>query len=724
VTSLTAGRREAATGKQAWLDRLLAAVPLLTIFIWFCLIYAWQAWVLVTPFIFTDELELTQLARSIAETGEPARRGEANWSGSIAAWLMAPAWLIDDAQSAYDTAKFIGVVVMTAAAFPAYGLARMVVSRWPALFAAVATIAIPAFMYSALLLEEPYAYFVSTLALYLIARALVKRTPAAVVAALAVCAIAPFVRVQLAVLPVVFAFAALGLAWRSAPARRWRRSWSTWDWVGTVALTVGLLVVLNEALSHLSFSWLVATRHYKERMLEYGLWAGGAFAIGLGILPVLAGLASLARPRGEESSPARRAFVAVFVSALVAFGFYTAVKAAYLSTVFATRVAERNLVYLAPLFFVATAIWLERPRLRVAALAAATAATGVLLAVTPIQLDYPYFEAPGFSILAEANRDFELPQRTLETLLLVALGVSALLLLVPRLLARRPAGLTAFTTGVALLVLAWNITGQQAASAGSRSNADQFLASFPDPPDWLDQTTNGRSTLFLGQRVYDANGIWMLEFWNRSLRYVWSLDGTAPGPGRTNTPNVASVKGDLQQQLGDIGYVLADTGIEVAGSVAARQGSWTLYETEYPVRLSKSVEGIYADGWMGEHASYTQYSTRLGKPGFAVLTVSRRGWGGTNVPGRVRVTAGDLVLGAGLDPHIRKVSATRSCTIESQKTCAFVLPVPAPPFRVEVAITPTFVPADLDPRSSDRRELGAVVGFGFSEQRPSRLVSP
>ena len=22
-----------------------------------------------------------------------------------------------------------------------------------------------------------------------------------------------------------------------------------------------------------------------------------------------------------------------------------------------------------------------------------------------------------------------------------------------------------------------------------------------------------------------------MEFWNRSLTYVWSLDGTAPGPG-------------------------------------------------------------------------------------------------------------------------------------------------------------------------------------------------
>ena len=37
-----------------------------------CCLFLWQAWRRETPTIFTDELELTQLSRSIAETGEPA----------------------------------------------------------------------------------------------------------------------------------------------------------------------------------------------------------------------------------------------------------------------------------------------------------------------------------------------------------------------------------------------------------------------------------------------------------------------------------------------------------------------------------------------------------------------------------------------------------------------------------------------------------------------------
>ena len=36
-------------------------------------------------------------------------------------------------------------------------------------------------------------------------------------------------------------------------------------------------------------------------MIDYGLWAVGALAIGLGLVPLIAGLASLVRPKGEAA---------------------------------------------------------------------------------------------------------------------------------------------------------------------------------------------------------------------------------------------------------------------------------------------------------------------------------------------------------------------------------------------------------------------------------------
>ena len=49
-----------------------------------------------------------------------------------------------------------------------------------------------------------------------------------------------------------------------------------------------------------------------------------------------------------------------------------------------------------------------------------------------------------------------------------------------------------------------------------------------------------RPTLYLGQGVADQNPEWMLEFWNRSITTVSSLDGTIGGPGPSGGPNIAA----------------------------------------------------------------------------------------------------------------------------------------------------------------------------------------
>ena len=76
-------------------DRVLAAVPLLSIFLWLSIVYAIEAWQHGTPWLFGDELELTQLSRAIADTGHAARRGEPHSFNTLWTYLMAPAWMID-----------------------------------------------------------------------------------------------------------------------------------------------------------------------------------------------------------------------------------------------------------------------------------------------------------------------------------------------------------------------------------------------------------------------------------------------------------------------------------------------------------------------------------------------------------------------------------------------------------------------------------------------------
>jgi hypothetical protein len=125
------GRQAGGQPRPDFLARFLSAVPLLVLYFALAALYAWQASRKVAPTLFTDELELTQLARAIAHTGEPARRGVPYDSlASLVAYVLAPVWWLGSVSASFATAKQVLVLAMTATIFPAYGLARIVVPRW------------------------------------------------------------------------------------------------------------------------------------------------------------------------------------------------------------------------------------------------------------------------------------------------------------------------------------------------------------------------------------------------------------------------------------------------------------------------------------------------------------------------------------------------------------------------------------------------------------------
>ena len=332
-------------------------------------------------------------------------------------------------------------------------------------------------------------------------------------------------------------------------------------------LTTGAIVFFSAVAGNFSQSWLIATGHYRGRMIEYGVWAGGAFVIGLGVLPVVAALAGLVRPKDEERTPALRAFTALLLAALLCFGLYTAVKASYLSTSFGTVIVERNLIYLVPLVFVGTALWLERPRLRWIPLAAATGFVAYLLVSANYALEnVPYSDALGLAIAQMSNRNLSFTDNAVQWALIVTLAVSVLLLVLPRLLGARRTAVRAVVGVTAALVLAWTLTGQISAAKYSNDSGDLITRNYPKPLTWLDDITGGEPVVYLGQNINAgaALGIWLTEFWNRSLKHVWSLDGTAPGPG----PGAhARPRGHGRPALSRPGraYVLAERGVDVDG---------------------------------------------------------------------------------------------------------------------------------------------------------------
>lgn len=695
--------------------RLAAALPLLVAYFSLSALYAWQAWQRQTVTLFSDEIEFVQMSRSVAETGRAALRGgEPALETALYPYLAAPAWWLDDVSAAFGAIKLLGVLLMTAAIFPAYGLARLVVAQPFAVFAAVATAAAPALSYSPFLVDEPLAYAVSTLGLYLVGRAAVTPTRMSVALAVLACLLGFLVRAQLAVLFVVLLTVLLAHAWRLDRVRAWRAEWTAGDWIGTLVLLAGAAVAMSALVGHRSNTWYVATGFFKGRMLEYGLWAAGAFAIGIGLLPLIAALAALVRRRQEAADRRRAAFAVLAVASFVAFGTYTAVKAAFLSTTLAIVVAERNLIYLYPLVFVGTAIVLERRSISTGALAAATAFVLYLVTSTPYTLaQYPNYEAHGLSIAAFANRILRWPEPRIEaTLVLVTLASGLALLALGG--ARRGRVPTAASGAIALLVVGWSLTTEIYAANGERHASDRIYANLPKPPDWVTRTTRDAPTVYVGQGI-DAAAAWQVEFWNPNIRWFWGIDGSAPGPGARVTPDLDSPDGT--QRPDDLGaaYAVAVNGVQLAAPEVTSVGGAVLYRLDgRPVRLAQTTSGISPDGWMSERASYTRYAVGMDERGFVKVSFSRQGACFPNLePVRVSVRVGPVVVGAGRQPTIGRVTGRASGELGPCQLTPLLVPVPPVAWRVEARVSATFVPNELDPNLGDRRQLGAIVSFEF-----------
>ena len=211
------------------------------------------------------------------------------------------------------------------------------------------------------------------------------------------------------------------------------------------------------------------------------------------MLPLIAALAVLARPREELRDPATRAYVLVSGSALFFLGFYAGLKGGYVSTKLGSYVVERNLIYLAPIAFVSTALLLERRNPRWWAVGGATAFVLYLVIDVPLRLDqYPYYEAHGLAVLAFANRLLAWSEPTIQSCLIVVALVSCAALLAVGLLRGRRT-LAVLVAAVVGFTLAWNLLAEIYAANGERRFSHRLASNFVQPRDWVDRATEHRN---------------------------------------------------------------------------------------------------------------------------------------------------------------------------------------------------------------------------------------
>jgi len=693
--------------------RFTRAYPALLAYMLLLVLYAWQSTKHPTPWLFTDELEWAGKSRGVAHHGVPQLRLHDVGFSSLYAYLIAPAWWAQWTGPGYAAAKYINVIVMAASLFPGYALARLFVPRRPALAVGIATAAIPALAYSAMLIPESLAYFWSTVTIWLIARALLRPSRLTVVEAVAAILIAIAVRSQLEVLAPGAVIAGLVMAATGGGGRKLIGSWSRRERIGAATLLVGAVIWMGAFLNHHSYSWEIGA-YFHHRVFTYGLWAFGAFGIGVGVLPVFITLAWLFGNRFRE--PGERALGALVIGTVATFGLYTAVKASYISTNFAIRVEERNLIYLAPVVFAATARWAMRGRTRLVPAVLAGAAVGYLLATTPYHNnEHFYSDAPGLSVLQWLNQNWHATTSDAENLLFAILIGSFAIVVVVELLARRGAARRLALPAAWLLAIAvvgWNLWGEIAAANASNTMAVAFRSVLPTPPDWIDRATGKAHTMFIGQSLGGSNAFWSVEFWNQSITYVWSVDASAPGPGIVTTPNYKDTSGTLIPPL-PIKYVVAGPGVDPVGVLVERPvGGLRLYRVPLPIRLADAQGGITPDGWMGSSAWYLHFAPHGPQPGIASVSISRTAACGSFAPSHITIRASRLRIDAEGQPIAGRPLAVRRVTVRSNPCQSTVVKIPVTtPFRLDVSARGTFQPSQYD-----LRQLSAQVGFGFQRR--------
>src|SRR5262249_19638300 len=212
---------------------------------------------------------------------------------------------------------------------------------------------------------------------------------------------------------------------------------------------------------------------YKGRSWRLAFEAGSALTIGLGVLPVMAGLAALWLPE-RKNDPVWRAFAAFTGASILTFGTYTGIKAAYLSVTFGTFVEERNLIYLAPLLLVGAVVYFSARRPSRVALGISTVVCAWLVIHYGYQLGFPYFEAPGYGIAVMANRAFAWDQPTIRLALWGTLAVSFLFCLIPFARGRVARRRTALLGLAALGVAVWGLAGEVTSARGSTQGSKQL----------------------------------------------------------------------------------------------------------------------------------------------------------------------------------------------------------------------------------------------------------
>jgi hypothetical protein len=222
--------------------------------------------------------------------------------------------------------------------------------------------------------------------------------------------------------------------------------------------------------------------------------------------------------------------------------------------------------------------------------------------------------------------------------------------------------------------------------------------------DWIDRAVGHDadvSVLWSGSG--DVHTVWENEFFSRSVRRVYDLNGPTPG-GLPETALHPARGGRLADSAGhvvDVQYALADEAADVEGKVVASdpRNGIDLVRVDGPLVLQTHVSGVFADSWSGRHVGYTRFDCTGGK--ISVVLQSDAQLFTTDQV--VTATSGGQVLGVAHVPPVGLKRLTVPLRPGSDHAC-----------RVVFTSAHLRSPAAVEPGNTDTRLLGVrFLHFDF-----------